>query len=100
MSEAAQPAQPSTMVSAISHVGSAIVQAVPPPFLGLALINAIFIGSVLFFLHRVVEIESQIAEARLTVFSNVIDTCMQQVALQQTAILKSQDLLVQRHVQQ
>jgi len=88
---------PHTILSAASSLGGAVVRSVPPSFLGLALINALFLGTVLLFLDHVINVEGRAAEQRMDIFEKVIDTCMSQVGSSQDALVKAQQVLFEQH---
>lgn len=63
--------QNGTIPGAVARVSQSIIAALPPAFIGLVLINAIFIGCVLWFLN------SQM-EQRTAIVDKIVDRCLTQ----------------------
>lgn len=61
--------QPQSTVAAVADVGKRLITALPPAFVMLVLINAAFLGTVLWFLSHEID-------RRTTLVSNFVDRCM------------------------
>jgi hypothetical protein len=66
---AGDPQQPTTTVGALTDLGARVVNALPPAFLLLCLINVAFLGIVMWFL------DDQIAQ-RTRMAEKLFDRCM------------------------
>lgn len=75
------PTQNGTIPGAIARLGTSLISSLPPAFIGLVLINAIFIGCVLWFLN------SQM-EQRTAIVDKIVDRCLTQAGEVEAALAR------------